>query len=336
MGTHVIDDRQWASLPRQALVVSLSVGGRQRSGARLTAVLDSGVEAPVHAHSAEMLIVPRVDEPITIVAVPDGRRKQFEENVIVHLAVKPDAPPQAEVDSIRLAGQTVSGRSSIALVKIEVGREPGYGDQLIVRSLVGPELPLSPIADRARVACRGALGVDTIPPAKLINVGGVVDCSASMARFCADGLVGVATDIVTGVAAVVGIEGFLAVLANADTTTLNFDQFAELTPRVQEAIQRSGFGVGPDVAAATASAASASDFTVVISDVPAPLPKVNSVVQWISLSDDAHQQPDFTGAVLVRPPSGTPAAAYYEANPQLIERAVAALLSPLLERGFSQ
>jgi hypothetical protein len=336
MGTYVIDGRQSASLPRQALVVTLAVGGRQRSGARLIAVLDSGAEAPVHAHSAEMLIVPRVDEPITIVAVPDGRRKHFEENVVLHLTVRPDSPPQVEVDSIRLAGQTVSGRSSIALVKIDVGSEPGFGDQLIVRSLAGPELALSPLADRARVACRGILGVDTIPPSKLINCSAVIDCSASMAGLFLDGLVGVASDIVTGVAAVVGTENFLAVLADAEMTTLKLDQVPELTPRVQEAVERSGFGVGADVSAAVDSAAAVSDFTVLISDVPAQLSRSSaSGVQWITFSEDTHQTSRSNGAVLVQPPLGMPAGEYYLSNPQLIEQAVSALVAPLVSRSIA-
>lgn len=332
MAIHILDGRRSASLPRRALAVMLSVGGGARTGVRLRAVLGSVApgelrrDAPVHVHSAGLIIVPRVDATITIVAEPYNAAKHFDEGTVLHLSAKPDAPAHVDVETVQLAPRTVSGRESIDLITIE----PSGVDQILIRSLADDNVPLEPLADRARVACRGALGVDSLPASSQIDIGCVIDCSASMARYAADGTISVATDIVTGIAAVIGGENFRVALAAADSVPVELGQFAELTPRVQDSIQGTGFGVGADVESAVQRVAAGARVTLVITDMPGPLPRgTGSAVFWLTVAGAARAYPGFQGAALDEVPAGVSAPAHYQANPQLVDRAVQALVEPM-------
>lgn len=339
MTIHILDGRRSASLPRRALAVMLSVGGGARTGVRLRAVLGTGSsgeprrDASVHVHSAGLIIVPRVDEIITIVAEPYSAAKYFEEGTVLHLSAKPDAPAHVDVETVQLAPRTVSGRASIDLVTIE----PSGVDEILVRSLADDNIQLGPLADRARVACRGALGVDSLPPSSQIDIGCVIDCSASMARYAADGTLSVATDIVTGIAAVIGGENFRVALAAAGPVPLELGHFAELTSLVQEAVQGTAFGVGADVESAVQQVAAGARATFVITDMPGPLPRgTGSSVFWLAVSGAARSYPGFQGAALHEVPAGASAPVHYQANPQLVDHVVQALVAPMRVSGVAR
>lgn len=332
MATYLLDGTQSARLPRRPLSVSLSVGGAHRSGARLVARLASGAEASVRVHSAGMLIVPRVDEEIIIAAVPDTGRDRFDEDTILYVTIGPDTQNDPDADYAQLAAREVSGYSSIELASIA----PAGPDQVAVTTrLVEADVPLSALANRARVACRGALGVDALPPQEQVSVGCVVDCSASMAPLVADGTVAAAADVVVGVAAVVANgQPVVTVLADQYTSRLPEGPLAELGSRVSQGIAASGFGIGADLDAAVAQFAGTAGFIVLITDqVLSVVPGgAKEPLSALVVSGSGQYVGPRQWAPFPAPPAGIGAAAFYDANPYLIDTAVTALVAPLRER----
>lgn len=328
MATYLLDGTQSARLPRRPLAVTMTVGGPNRSGARLTARLASGGEAAVVVHSPGMLIVPRVDEEIIISALPDAGRVEFDDQTTLYVSIGPDTDKDPDADNARLAPRDVSGLASIELASISAA---GPDQVAIATRLVVADVPLSPLANRARVACRGALQVDALGAQDQISVGVVVDCSSSMAPLVDDGTVTTAADIVVGVAAVVaGSQPVVTVLADGAGTRLPDGPLGELSTRVTHGISVSGFGIGANLDAAVAQFAGNAGFIVVITDqvltaVPAGAKEpLNVLVVSADSRAGGHRW-----AALPAPPAGAEATAFYTSNPYLIDDAVTALVAPL-------
>lgn len=329
MATYLLDGTQSARLPRRPLSVRMTVGGPNPTGARLAARLASGAEASVRVHSAGMLIVPRVDEELIITAVPDTGRDQFDEDTVLHVMIGPDSQNDPDADNAQLAPREVSGLSSIELASIA----PAGPDQVAITTrLVIADVPLSQLANRARVACRGALGVDALPPHAQVTVGCVVDCSSSMAPLVADGTVAAAADVVVGVAAVVaGGQAVTTVLADHRGTRLPDGPLAELGSRVTAGIAASGFGIGADLDAAVGQFSGTAGFIVVITDQAlAVVPGgAKEPLSLLVLSATPQHATRHRWASFPAPPPGAVPASFYDANPYLIDTAVTALVAPL-------
>lgn len=323
MATYLLDGKESAKLPQRALAVSMSVGGRG-TGARLVARVATGA-SPVIEDRPNLLIVPYVETEIVISAVPAGGARQFSEQTTLYLAVAPDSR-DANSDDIQVAPHDVSGRESVDLVKLS----PGGFDSVSVTRIGGEDIPLSSLANRARVACRGALGVDAFGSRPDISVGCVVDTSLSMARLMADGTVGAAVDIFAGVAAALGgDQAVRTVLADNDLTEVSGGALADLRTRVRDACVASGFGVGADLVGAIARVSETAQYTVVITDAPITTGAGPSTVGWLKLTESSRRDPNFGGAQLPPPPPGTSAESSYNSNPHVIDAAVTALVAPL-------
>jgi hypothetical protein len=329
MATYILEGKGSASLPRRPLTVTLSIDGDPRA-AKLVARLANAADAPVRRGSAGMLIIPRVDDEITILAVPDTGRERFDPHTTLYVAIGLDSAADPDSDVAQLAPRDVSGRTSIELATIA----PTGGDQVVVTSLLEQiEVPLPPLAARARVACRGALGVDQLPAGRQVGVSCVVDTSASMAALIADGTVAAAADIVAGMAAVVsGQAPVRTVLANERRTEVPAGPAADLGERVLAAIGRVGYGIGANLDAAVGALGSTGGLTVVITDAPGPpIGTSGSIVSRMLLTGSraAVTYPGFVGATCPPPPPGTAAEAYLTDNPHFVDTAVAALIAPL-------
>jgi hypothetical protein len=297
-------------------------------GARLVARVATG-SSPVIEDRPDLLIVPYVDTEIVIAALPADGARQFAEQTTLYVAVAPDTR-NVNVDDIQVAPHDVSGRESVDLVKIS----PAGPDDVTVTRIGGEDIPLPPLANRARVACRGALGVDAFGASLDITVGCVVDTSASMARMVANGAVEAATEIFAGMAAAVsGDQTVRAVLADKGVTDLPSGPLAELRARVRNAIAARGFGVGADLDAAIAQVSQTARYTVVITDSPFRSAAGQAGVGWMKLTESPRREAGFVGAMLPPPSPGVAAEAFYNANPHLIDAAVAALVAPLRNAG---
>lgn len=330
MATYLLDGNGTAHLPRRPLSVSVSVSGRHRGGVRLTARLGRGDEAPVRVNSPVMIIVPRVDEEIIISAVPDSGRAQFDEDTVLHVTIGPDSHSDPDADYAQLAPREVSGLTTIELASIA----PAGLEQISVTTrLAVADTALTPLASRARVACRGALGVDALPPQHQVDVHCIVDSSTSMAALVAGGSVGAAVDIVAGIAAVTADHNPVRVVfADPHATEMPAASLADIAKRLEASITGAGFGVGADVDAALRRVSGATNFTIVITDALPQHHTTPTTVSWMVIGSTSQRPAVFAGTVFEPPPAGVEARTYYDSNPHLIDRAVAELVAPLRQR----
>ncbi len=330
MATYLLDGTGSARLPRRPLAVTVTISGNRAARARLTARLANGADAPVRVHSAGMLIVPRVEDEIVIVAVPDSGLEHFDENTVLHVTIGPDSPQDPDADYAQLAPREVSGLTSIELATLR----PDSADQVAVTTrLAMADVLLPALASRARVACRGALGVDSLPAESQVTVSCVVDSSTSIAPLIADGTLAAATELVIGVAAVIsGPQPLRTHLADNKYTEIPSGPVNELNERITAAIHESGLGVGADLEGAVARVSQPNGLTVVITDAATALGPPESVSQLV-MSAAPRRYPGLSTATLPPPPDGATAANYYEANPQLVDQAVAAVVAPMRNRG---
>lgn len=332
MATYLLDGNGTAHLPRRPLSISVSVSGRHRSGVRLAARLARGDEAPVRVHSPAMIIVPRVDEEIIISAVPDSGRAQFDEDTVLHVTIGPDSHDDPDADYAQLAPREVSGLTTIELASIAPA---GLEQVAVTTRLAVADTTLTPLASRARVACRGALGVDALPPQQQVNVQCIIDTSTSMATHVADGTLAGAVDVVAGITAVTADRNPLRIVfADPHLTEVPAPSLADVSQRLEESINLAGFGIGADIDAALSRLSGAATFTIVITDNLTQRQTVtqSAAVSWLVLASTAQRPAGFTGTVFAPPATGLDARAYYDSNPHLVDSAVAELVAPLRQR----
>lgn len=335
MAIYMLEGTSSARLPRRPLMVSLSVGGN-RAGARLVARLQDSAEAPpsvVQPHPAT-LILPRVDQNTVILAVPDDGRPDFETGTVLHVSIGPDRNADLDADIAQLAPRDVSGLSSIELAVLS----PEAADLITVTTrLIEREKQLPPVAARARVACRGVLGMDQLPTALQLPVSCILDVSASMAALVDNGSVAAAADIVAGIAVVVaGSSPIRALLADGVGMPVASGSAAELSRRLTDAVRESGYGLGANLQATAEGLGGSGGLTVVITDTPGPrinsAPGTTIVRLMLSASRLAQSYPGFTGSACPIPPPDTDAESFLTAQPHLIDQVVAGLVSPLRGR----
>lgn len=322
MPTYKLKGTESTALPQRALSVSMSVDAARGGGARLVSRAVVG-PSPVIEDRPDLVIVPYVDSEVVIAAVPVGGA-HFAEQTTLFLSIAPDTR-DPNVDTIQVAAHDVSGQDSVDLVTLAPD-----GDQVVVTRVGGGEIPLSKLANRARVACRGALGVNAFEPIVQVTVGCVIDTSASMARWVGNGAVGAATDVFAGIAAALSPDREpRTVLADLDGTDVTTGALSGLRGRVRDAIATRGFGLGADMDTAIAKVSSSAEFTVVITDAPIGVAARPGRVSSMSLSESRFGPQGLEAALLPPPPIGVDADEFYNANPHIIDAAVAALVAPL-------
>lgn len=334
MATYLLEGTASARLARRPLLIRLSVHGNG-SGVRLVARRDGDqTEAPgVRRHDATMLILPRVEQEIVIAAIPDAGRERFGPGTKVHVTIGPDGGNDPDVDVAKLAERDVSGLTSIELATVAPA---GIDEVEVTTRLIQADAALPPLAARARVSCRGVLGVDRLPPAKQLPVTCIVDTSASMGAHVLDGTLSAAADIVAGIAAVVsGPQPVRALLADEVRTAVPDGPPADLSARVREAVEATGYGVGADVEGAIVTAAGAGSLTVALTDAAGAPPAAAtgpSVRVVLSASRSALSHPGFIGAVCPPAPTGQNLAGFLTSRPELLDEIVAGIVAPIRGR----
>lgn len=263
MATYILDGKASASLPRRPLTVTMSTSGSSGTvSARLAARRPGGTDEPTAiVHSAAMVILPRVDGEVIVVAVPDAGRSRFDDGTVLHVSIGPDTGVGYDVDVAQLTPRDVSGLSFIELATVA----PAGADTLLVTTrLAVPDAPLPPLGAQARVACRGVLRVDQMHETATRNVVCVVDTSLSMSSAFAAGDVAAAGDIVAGLAAVISGQTGVDVVIAGPSADRRRVQGAELGAACC-APPAAGFGVGVDLPAALGDPVDPT-LTVVITD----------------------------------------------------------------------
>lgn len=337
MPTYVLDGTSTVSLPRRPLLVTLAASGAGHARSRLTARRRDGSPAPIVQNSADMLILPRVEQEITIVAVPDGGRPQFDPGTVLHLSIGPDGDTEYSGTIVQVAPRDVSGLGFIELATVA----PGPGDVVSVATrLTLPDAPLPRLAAQARVMTRGVLRVDRLPESQTWAVRCVVDTSTSMARHVTGGAVAAGGDIVAGIASVV---------SGGDDVELEFVGRRSDRRRVPgaqvgatlAAAPADGFGIGADPGAALRGG-SDRGLTIVITDDSGAVTALAGArsagaVAMLVFADVAPRRAGFVGAVCSPPDTwaapGTDGRTALAEQPDLLRRIVADLLTPLTGGG---
>lgn len=332
MTTYLLEGTASARLPRRPLAVTLSIQGNP-GAARLAARLENSAQTPsVLRHNATMLIVPRVDEEIVIFAVPDNGRERFDANTSLHVSIGLDRGGDPDSDVAQLAPRDVSGLTAIDLASIA----PVGADQVVVTTrLIQSDAALPPLAARARVACRGVLGVDRLPPGEQTSVACVVDPSAALAARVADGAVGAAMDIITGIAAVLsGPTPVTVSLADERHTVVDSGRPTDLAAQTRAALAGVGYGVGADLQGAIDAVDPSVGLVVLVTTaVGPPVRRTDGTALTrlvLSGSRSAAAQPGFTGAVF--PPASRDGGIvdYLTSTPRALDTLVSGLVGPVL------
>lgn len=347
MATYILDGKASASLPRRPLTVTMSTSGSSgTSSARLAARRRTGADEPTAiVHSAAMVILPRIDDEVIIVAVPDGGRSRFDDGTTVHVSIGPDSGVGYDVDVAQLTPRDVSGLSFIELATVA----PAGGDTLLITTrLAVPDAPLPPLGVQARVACRGVLRVDQMHESSTRAVVCVVDTSLSMAQRFAAGDVAAAGDVVAGLAAVVSGQTGVEVVVAGPVADRRRVQGADLGAALS-AVPPAGFGVGADLAGALGDPREPT-LTVVITDdagaglLARPMARAaggdlgaagtpRNLIAALVLSNSAavRRRAEFVGAIL--PPGRGDRRTDLAARPDQVRQIVADLVGTLAGGG---
>lgn len=322
MATFVLDGKASATLPRRPVAVSMSTSGSSRSSSARLSVRSVGAPPRVVQQSSDLLILPRVDAQITVIAVPDAGRERFDQGTVLHVTFGPDSSADSAADVVQLTPRDVSGLSFIELATVE----PFAEDSILVKTrLALPDASLPVLAARARVACRGVLRVDQVDDSATVDVRCVVDTSASMAAAFASGAVAACGDIIAGVGAVVGSapQVDLALAGPAAEAGLAVDG-AGLGDALVSG-PASGYGLAADPSAPYPPRPVGNrTLTIVVTDGPGVVdPGDDSVVALvISASTAAARRRGFVGAIVPPPPAGTDARAFLAERPDVVTRIV--------------
>lgn len=263
MATYILDGKASASLPRRPLTVTMSTSGTSgTTSARLAARRRTGADEPTAiTHSAAMVILPRVDDEVIVVAVPDGGRSRFDDGTVLHVSIGPDSGVGYDVDVAQLTPRDVSGLSFIELATVA----PAGADTLLVTTrLAVPDAPLPPLGAQARVACRGVLRVDQMHETATRRVVCVVDTSLSMSASFTSGDVAAAGDIVAGLAAVISGQTGVELVTAGPVADRGRVEGADLGAALAST-PAAGLGVAADLVAAVGDPVDPT-LTVVITD----------------------------------------------------------------------
>ncbi|MFW6598194.1 hypothetical protein ACQBAU_15920 [Propionibacteriaceae bacterium Y2011] len=196
MPTYVLEGGKSITLPARPVTIRLQASNAR---ARLSAI---GLDGPVRSitPAAGLLVVPQVDQTITVQALPDGADR-FGPGSLLNLTVGYESRQDLDPDRGVLNGLDVSG-----LMRRDIVTLDPEGDRIRV-SVLGPaaaEAPLPPGAAMARDAAREILGTDQLTGRYAVDAVVAVDVSASMRPLLTDGTVAQVVDILAGVHRVIG------------------------------------------------------------------------------------------------------------------------------------
>ncbi|WP_139279831.1 hypothetical protein [Rhodococcoides yunnanense] len=315
-------------------MVSMSVVGV--AGAVSLDVRRGGTSDPtVITHGPGMLILPRVEHEMLLVAVPAQGNSTFPSGTTIHVSVAVDSAHEPDPDRAQLTPRDVSGLSYLELATI--GPD---GDRIaVVTRLEEPEIELGPLASSARAAARSVLRVDQLSDSQQTMLDIRVDTSASMLPAVADGSVRAIMEILAGVSTVISYDRNPEVTIVGNTSTnLPFGGPGDLGQTVHAHLQTAqpgiGFGTGeqfgavrPDtmVVLVTDSASDSVASTHEVADS-----RYATVVA--SSSRAALRVNAFAGAVVSPAPDGSDTGDYLVSQPAVVEEVVRSFLRRLNDR----
>ncbi|WP_152360831.1 hypothetical protein [Microlunatus speluncae] len=148
----------------------------------------------------DQVIVPMVDQPVRVSLLPDG--DVFGPQSVVTVALGPDEPGSGDADRAVLDAIDLSGLSRREIVIME----PDAGRIKISTVGVVTDEALPAMAEMARDAARGLLGLPRLPVERRVRLDVGLDSSASMRRLSPDRLVRPCLEIFAGLSVVIATD----------------------------------------------------------------------------------------------------------------------------------
>lgn len=333
MATYVLDGRSSAQLDRGPLAVRLANSGAAAQ-ARLAARSDSGNPVRVIQTSPDFMILPSIDESVSVGAVPDRGLERFPQGTVLHVSIQPENAATTGGDIATLAPRDVSGLAFVDLASVA---PDANGKLAITTRLAVEDSSLPPVAAAARIASRGVLGADHVSASKELKVRCVVDASTSMATAFARNAVGACGDIVTGMAAVLGDESSIEFVVPAPSFTTFQTATAGSLGDTLATVPPTGLGIAPDLRAALAAPVSGRTLTVVVTDGIGSLPVLATTpdrpIVTLSVSDAAADTMVGDAAANCPVSVATDIRAHLGAHAEAVTTIVTGLLAPLKQQG---
>lgn len=331
MPGYVLDGVGRLELPRRPLAVTVDATG---ATVEVWAVGPDGAESRQVIHPRPgLMILPRVDAEIVVVARPAGQ-EEFPQGTILYATIGVDSDRDPDPERAELTPIDVSGLYSVELASVA----PAGERVAVTARKTAVDVVLGELAARARSAARGVLRVDRLPEARRLRIELDVDTTISMAPRIEDHSIRAVAEVVAGIAAVVGTgEAVQVNLVGRSVTTLADCELRDLGDRVQTALDSVSLGVG--FRSAALDRTSCADRTLVVSVTDAvPADRVDDageesnvrrhhVVLSTTLTEPV------AGVTVVTPPSAGGEAAEpalaeaLPADPARLRRMVASVLS---------
>lgn len=194
MTTFMLKTGHQAQLAAQPIVVRVQSGDGAEPH-RLEVLGEQRQPVSVDRHG--MLVLPVVDQRITVRVLPSGEGR-FPSQSLITLMVGPDSR-DPDVDRAMLDQVDVSGLAFRDLITVEP-----VGERLQVTALgTVADTPLPPRAEMARDAARELLGVPQAATADAMDISVAVDVSVSMRQPITDGTVEATLEFLAGLGSVV-------------------------------------------------------------------------------------------------------------------------------------
>lgn len=299
MPAYVLDGAGTVDLPRRPLAVSVDAGG---VSVELSAsVLSGGSTTGVHPRPG-LMILPRITEETSISARPGHGLVAFPQGTVLRVAIGVDSQSDPDPDRAELRPMDVSGLHRADLATIT----PGDHSLEIAARRTEVDVPLGELASVARSSARGILRTDRLRDADRYTVCIDIDSSMSMMRRFDDFSVAAVTDLVAGVAVVLGDAAPTVAVLGEQRRVVPGGELRDLRPLVQEALDSAPLGVGfRSLASAAAAGGRSVVFTItdaVPADCVAASPDSSTIRHLVLLSDAAPSQlPPGIGCTVISP-----------------------------------
>ncbi|OYO18095.1 hypothetical protein CGZ93_16195 [Enemella dayhoffiae] len=209
MPTYVLEGGGSARLPAKPLTLRLQTPGS--TPVRLLGFRDGQPDHSAITPMPGMLVLPRVDGPIEVRAVPDSGRT-FGSGTVASLSAAIELHGDPDPERAVIPSVDLSGLAQRDLVRVE-----RVGNELVLTAMgVVHDTPLPPLAARARDLAREILGLERIPDDQARALQVVVDGSASMRPLVGEGSVAAVVEVLVGLSRVTAGERELTAQVASD------------------------------------------------------------------------------------------------------------------------
>lgn len=247
MPTYMLEGQVAVRLTPKPITIALQMTGPVQG--RLVALSNGAPVANAVRPRPELLILPHVDEPVTLRIEPVGA-EVFAQGSRADVSVSVNDPGSTDPERAVLPPVDLAGLTSQTALSVERDAE-GLRVRSEVREVV--QVTLGPLADAARVVATELVGRQRLDEHEAVDVSIAIDASASFRRQAASGQLARAIDVIDGIAAVIDPDRLAdAHILSTPETPVTVERGTTLA----SAVVRTLGSVTPETGAALASGAS--------------------------------------------------------------------------------